>query len=94
MFEIKPSDDGRILLFGRLDASQAEKARAVLLTLTESCTLDFGALEYISSAGLGVLLETQKRLSESGHGLTLASPTEHIRDLFRIAGLDTVFEIK
>jgi anti-sigma B factor antagonist len=94
MFDIRLVDDGRILLSGRLDASQVESARAVLGAVTESCTLDFAELEYISSLGLGVLLEAQKRLSESGHGLVITNLSVHIADLFKLAGFDLIFEIK
>ncbi len=94
MFDIRRAENGDILLSGRLDASQADKARSVLRTVVESCRVDFGDLEYISSLGLGVLLEAQRRLSESGHGLKLANLSDHLSDLFRLAGFDTIFEIE
>jgi anti-sigma B factor antagonist len=50
-------------------------------------------LEYISSAGLGVLLRTQKRLLQSGGGLRLVNPSRHIRDIFRYSGFDRIFQI-
>ena len=40
-------------------------------TVAEARILDFASLEYISSAGLGVLLKTQKRLAENGAGLKI-----------------------
>ena len=94
MFDIKVAEDGRVQLCGRLDASQVDGARATLGEISESCTLDFSELEYISSLGLGVLLETQKRLSESGHGLVVTNLSDHIADLFRLAGFDLVFDIR
>jgi len=94
MFEMSRSDSGHLAFRGRLDASQAEKTRAALEELRESCIIDFSGLDYISSAGLGVLLATQKRLSESGHRLRLVRLNRHIRDVFHIAGFDRVFEIE
>jgi len=94
MFETRRSDEGTIEFIGRLDASQAEKARGVLAAVLETCTIDMGGLEYISSMGLSVLLETQKRLSEGGHGLRLVRLNKRIEDLFRVAGFDTIFEIE
>ncbi len=94
MFDIKLADDGRIQLSGRLDASQVERARTVLGAVTESCTLDFSELEYISSLGLGVLLEAQKRLTEVGRGLVVTNLSVHIADLFKLAGFDLIFEIR
>lgn len=94
MFSIERADDGRIVLRGRLDAAQADKARAVLENVRESCAVDFGELEYISSAGLGVLLGAQRRLSASGQALVLEKMNRHVRELFRIAGFDQVFQIR
>ena len=94
MFDIKESDNGAIHLFGRFDASQTERAREVLDEVAESRVIDFQGLDYISSAGLGVLLGTQKRLNDSGAGLKLINLNQHIREVFRIAGFDQVFEIE
>jgi anti-sigma B factor antagonist len=94
MFDVSVGDDGRVKLSGRLDASQVEAARAALDVVETSCTVDFTNLEYISSAGLGVLLSVQKRLSRSGQSLRLSNLNSHIGEIFRIAGFDKVFEIE
>lgn len=93
MFDVAREDDGTVRLIGRLDASQVDAARSALDGVESSCTVDFSELEYISSAGLGVLLSVQKRLSKSGQSLRLARLNQHIREIFRIAGFDKVFEI-
>lgn len=94
MFEVKVSDNGDVLLTGRFDASQVEKAKPVFDSLKKSCIVNFKDLDYISSAGLSVLLATQKRLNESGHKLKLCNLNKYIGDVFRYAGFDTVFEIE
>jgi len=94
MFEIWRDEEGTIMLAGKLDASQAEKARAFLETVTESCTLDFKDLIYISSAGLGILVGVQRRLGETGHALKITNLNNHIRELFKIAGFDFIFDIE
>lgn len=94
MFDIKRGDNGQLLLCGRLDASQAAKVREALDAIAETATIDFGELDYISSAGLGVLLGTQKRLNESGHSIKLINMNKHIRDIFHVAGFDLVFEVE
>jgi anti-sigma B factor antagonist len=94
MFDVARGEDGRVRLIGRLDASKVEAARTALEDIDTSVTVDFGELEYISSAGLGVLLSVQKRLSRSGHGLRLTNMNPHIAEIFRIAGFDKVFEIE
>jgi anti-sigma B factor antagonist len=94
MFDIRSTESGVVMMSGRLDASQAERARAVLRTITESCVIDLSNLEYISSLGLGVLLEAQKRLGDAGQGLTLRNLNEHLREVFHLAGFDSVFKIE
>jgi anti-anti-sigma factor len=93
MFEVKKSDDGVIRLHGRFDASQIETAKTAFETITSSCTMDFQELSYISSAGLGLLFATQKRLVDRGEAIILANLNPHIREIFSIAGFDNIFEI-
>jgi anti-sigma B factor antagonist len=93
MFEVKSAGDGRILLAGRFDASQADVARKEFDKITVTTVVDFKNLEYISSAGLGVLFAAQKRLKEKGEGLKLLNLNQHIRDVFRYARFDLIFEI-
>jgi len=94
MFEISTGANGEILLSGRLDASQIDSARAVLLALNESRVVDFSKLDYIASAGLGILLAAQKKLSEKGCSLKLVNLNNHIRDVLHFSGFDQVFEIE
>ena len=94
MFDVTRTEAGHIVFQGRLDASQADRARKALDAVVESCIIDFGGLDYISSAGLGILLATQKRLSESGHALAITGMNRHIKDVFHIAGFDLVFTIE
>lgn len=93
MFEIRNSGD-RIEFIGRFDASRTDEARTLFAEITTSAEVDFSQLDYISSAGLGVLLAAQKRLTESGHRLKLTHLNHHIREIFRIAGFDQIFEIE
>jgi len=93
MFEIETGPNGEIVLTGRLDATQVEKAKGVLLSLEESRTVDFARLEYIASAGLGVLLATQKKLGAKGCSIRLVNLNNHIRDVLHFSGFDQIFEI-
>jgi anti-anti-sigma factor len=93
MFEIRVNDNNEIFLAGRLDASQVKRARVIFDTLEESTTIDFRDLEYISSAGLGVLVETYKRLRLKERKLKLTNLSQHLKTIFQISGLDRVFEI-
>mgnify|MGYP006172618549 CR=1 FL=1 len=93
MLDISVGTNGEILLSGRFDAAEAEKARQVFLNLDGPKVVDFSRLDYISSAGLGVLLAAQKKRSEDGSGLKLVNMNGHIRDVFRFSGFDQIFEI-
>jgi anti-sigma B factor antagonist len=93
MLEIEITEHGTIRLTGRLDASHADSLRDVLDGVSNSCTLDFEHLRYISSAGLGVLFAAQRRLVDSGSGMRIKNMNPHLREVFRIAGFDHVFEI-
>jgi len=93
MFEIDIANDGIVAMDGRLDAAQAVKAQTFLDQIDGQCVLDLTKLEYISSAGLGVLLKTHKRLMASGNGVKLVNVNNHIHDIFRYSGFDKLFEI-
>ena len=90
---IRLESKGVARLSGRLDASQADKAKAFLEPFSESLVLDFTDLDYISSAGLSVLMIILKRLESCGHTLRLRNVRDRILNVFRYAGLDAVFPI-
>jgi anti-anti-sigma factor len=94
MLDIKIGENSEICLTGRFDASQVDKAKSVFSTIDGSKTVDFTELDYISSAGLGVLLMTQKRLKDMGHQLILKNMNKHIREVFKYAGFDMIFQIE
>ena len=94
MFEIKTVDQTEIQLIGRFDASQTDIAKNIFVEVQKTTLVDFTNLNYISSAGLGVLLMTQKRLKDSGDELILKNMNEHIREIFKYAGFDMIFKIE
>lgn len=94
MFQIDFGEDGKIICAGRLDAAQCEKAQSFMDLVGEARTVDFSGLEYISSAGLGVLLKTQKRLAETGARLKIINVNHHIQDVFRYSGFNSIFDIE
>jgi len=93
MFEISGPENGIIIFSGRLDTAQAERARSYTNSHTQVSTFDFAELEYISSAGLGVLLVVHKRLMRSGGTLKLINVNHHICDVFRYSGFDKLLDI-
>ena len=93
MLDISRGDDGSVRLRGRLDAVQAEKQAAAFAAVAGQCVLDCRELDYISSAGLGLLFGTHKRLVDAGGGLRLINLKPHIRELFAIAHFDSIFQL-
>jgi len=94
MLSIEAGVPGTVRIAGRLDAAQCPTVQAYLDKLAGTVTLDCRELKYISSAGLGVLLKTQKRLSASQGKLRLAGVNRHLCDIFRYSGFDQIFEIE
>lgn len=94
MFAITMNEQGEVIVRGRLDAAQAATAQAFLDRIESACVMDMSSLDYISSAGLGVLLRTHKRLMGSGSGLELVNVNAHINDIFSYSGFDKLFVIR
>jgi anti-sigma B factor antagonist len=94
MFEIRSAGVGELELAGRLDAAEAERADRELRVFEGPLRLDCSQLDYISSAGLGVLIELHKRLAAGGHTLTLSNLVPRVRNVFAYAGLDRLLKIE
>jgi anti-anti-sigma factor len=94
MLTIEKISDNELKLTGRFDASQEKKAADQMAQFTESITLDFSDLHYISSMGLSVLVTTYKRLDAEGHSITLKNLSSHVRDVFQYTKLDQLFIIE
>lgn len=85
-----------IALEGRLDTVTAPALEAQLSELIpdiEELVLDFEQLEYISSAGLRVLLSAQKIMSKKG-GMKLVHVNEVIMEVFEVTGFIDILTIE
>ncbi len=98
--EIKGSRDGEIFFYsvsGRFDAQtfgQVEEQLKAWLDGGESRLVgDFTNLEYISSAGLRVLLKITKNLAEKGGRMALCGLKDHIKQVFEITGFSKIIPI-
>jgi anti-anti-sigma factor len=94
MLEIQVENEGRVRLKGRLDAASAPKAREALRPLKGPMALDMSDLEYISSAGIGVVVETYKRLHGEGAGFRVLNLSPGVKAVFRFAGLEQMLAIE
>lgn len=85
-----------LALSGRLDTATApelESEISELLSSENALILDMENLEYISSAGLRVILKTQKALSGKG-GLKLTNVPEAVKEVFDITGFSDFLTIE
>jgi anti-anti-sigma factor len=94
MLEIRLLDSGIVMLKGRLDASKADEAMLTFKKLEGPITADFTELDYISSAGISVIIETHRRLSIAGHPFRLVNMQPRVRNVFMYSGLDRVLTIE
>ena len=86
---------GLLTLEGRLDTVSAPELEQVLQELLpglSSLTLDFEKLDYISSAGLRVLLSTQKVMNKQGT-MTVTKVNETILEIFEVTGFSDILTI-
>lgn len=84
-----------IAVEGRLDTMTAPELEAELsksLEGTESLILDFSKLDYISSAGLRVLLSAHKAMSAKG-GMKVTNVNEIVQEVFDVTGFADILTI-
>lgn len=60
----------------------------------ESLILDFTDLEYISSAGLRVLIATQKKLKSENIPFVIKNVDDNVKEIFRMSGFDKILKIE
>ena len=84
-------------LLGRLDSNTSpefeKKIFEVIGDGTRSVVVNFASLDYISSAGLRVLLKAAKELKRSDGKIVLCSMKDYIKEVFEIAGFVSLFPI-
>jgi anti-anti-sigma factor len=83
---------------GRLDTKTSPELEQRVLGLLGAgerrFVVDFGAVDFLSSAGLRVLLMLAKKLSGGDGWLALSALNDRVREVFDIAGFTSVFTIK
>jgi anti-sigma B factor antagonist len=82
---------------GNLDTNTAPDAQQHLDGLqddgVQKILVNFGDLDYISSAGLRVLLVTAKRLGASGGSLRICGLNETVSEVFEISGFGVILSV-
>ena len=88
--------DGKLTLRvgGRLDTNTSPDLEAELkLEGVREVVFDFAGLEYISSAGLRVLMAAQKAMSSSGGRMSIVGSNDMVRGVLDMTGLSSIFDI-
>ena len=76
-------------LSGNLDVYSVEAVREALAPeLHGTLVLDIAAVEFMDDSGLGLLVGFVRRLSQQGGSLVLRNPTDQIRRVFEVTGLE------
>ncbi len=95
---VTESGDVRILSFqGNLDTNTSPQAESEINSLidagTQKLLVNFEKLDYISSAGLRILLATAKKLKASEGDLKICGLNETVQEVFDISGFATILSV-
>jgi anti-sigma B factor antagonist len=87
-----------VKIVGRIDSSTAPKLAETLAKVTEAgrykIAIDLSGVQFLSSAGLRVLISTQKNCKRYNRGeVVLAAVPETIKSVFDLAGFTSIFKI-
>ena len=98
MITPKNQDGNRltVALDGRIDTLTAPQLESELKPLLNGITelvLDFAQVAYISSAGLRVLLATQKSMRTAGGSLMITNAVPAVREVFDITGFSDILTL-
>lgn len=95
ILEEKKGDSVVLSLQGRLDHTTIEAAEQRLLAAVDAghrqLVVDLAGLDYISSAGLRVLLVVAKRAKASGGAVVLCSPRPFVKEILDVSGFSSIF---
>lgn len=85
-------------LQGQINSANAADVGAQLLAVVDGgarqLVLDFATLDYISSAGLRLVLVLAKRLKQDGGRLVLCAMQPHVREVFDIGGFLSILDVQ
>ena len=94
----KTTENGKAIfsLSGRLDTNTAPELEKAIKASTDGITdleLDLEKLDYISSAGLRVLLASQKLMSKQGK-MVIRNANESVMEIFEVTGFSDILTIE
>jgi anti-anti-sigma factor len=96
IIKIETNEGTELTLKGRLDTVTASKLQTNLseaLQSSENVVLDFNGIEYVSSAGLRVLLQGQKAAQGAGKSMKLKNVSSEVMEVFDVTGFTGILTI-
>lgn len=85
-------------IVGRINDENAarlvESLEAAISAGHHHLVLDLSGVDYMNSAGLRALVTLYKQIERVGGTLTIANPSERVKTLFALVGLDSVLDIQ
>lgn len=97
IIETKKKDINIFKLNGRLDSNTSPALEKKLAEAMENgarqMVIDFENLDYISSAGLRIILKTTKDLKRAEGNIVLCAMQDYVKEVFEIAGFDSFLPI-
>ena len=94
---IKHGEEMVVALRGRLDTTTSQELEAVLEkeeVKENLVVLEFKELEYISSAGLRLLLSLKKKLEKDNKKLEIRNINDVVKEVFNVTGFINILDIK
>ena len=98
--DIKTTESGDVRILevqGHLDTNTSPEAESSINTLIDAgatkLLINFAAVEYISSAGLRVLLATAKKLKGGGGDLRICNLNATVQEVFDISGFSSILTV-
>lgn len=86
-----------IVIEGRIDTITSEDLKKEIdeeINNIDTLTLDFEKVKYISSAGLRVLVSTQKKLKAANKHFVIKNVDDEVNEIFRMSGFNKVLTIE
>ena len=85
-----------VIAEGRIDTNTAPLLENEITDIEkfENLIFDFKNVEYISSAGLRVLLTAQKRINKVGGNMKISNVSENVKDVFEVTGFTDILKIE
>lgn len=86
-----------LFIIGRIDTITSQSLEKEIndeMGNFDSLILDLADLEYISSAGLRVLISTQKKLKSDDIPMAIKNVNDNVHEIFRMSGFDKILKIE